>query len=67
MFSLMDVFSVIVDFLVDFLVKTDDTDVSKSTCQKDPSKISNREEVSVPARAILILPNPLHHSWAAFS
>ena len=53
-----DVSSAVVDFLADFSVEADDTDVSKSTCPKDPSKISKREEVSVPTRAILILPKP---------
>ena len=56
-----DVFSALVDFCADFPVEADDTDVSKFTCPKDPFKISNREEVSVPKRAILILPKPLHH------
>ena len=55
--GMSDVFSTIVDFYMDFSVKTDDRDVSKFTCPKDPSKISNREEVSVPIRAIVILPS----------
>ena len=56
-------FSAVVDFLIGVSVETDDVVVSKSTCPKDPSKNSSKEEVSVPARAILILPKP---SCAAF-
>ena len=55
---LSGVFSAVVDFCADYSVETDDADVSKLTCPKDPSRISSREEVSVPARAILILPKP---------
>ena len=51
-----DVFPDVFDFLACVSVEADDTDVFRSTCPKDPSKISNREEVSVPARTILILP-----------
>ena len=53
-----EVFSSVVDFLADFSVKADDTDVSQLTCPKYPSKISNREEVSALTRAILILLSP---------
>ena len=44
----------------------DEVVVSKSTCLKDPSKISKRDEVSVPMRTIFILPNPSCQSCAAF-
>ena len=54
-----DGFSVTVVFLTGISVEADDVDTSKSKCPKDPSKISSREEVSVPTRVILILPNSL--------
>ena len=57
-----EVFSSVVDFFPDFSVEADDTDVSKLTCPKYPSKISNKEEVSIPTRAILICPKPSHLS-----
>ena len=58
--------SAIVDFLIDVSLEEDVLDVSRSTHPKEPSKISSKEEVSVPARAILILPNPSCQSLAAF-
>ena len=64
--SCSDGFSVAVDFLTGISVEADDVDTFKSTHPKDPSKISSREEVSVPARAILILPKPSQWSCAAF-
>ena len=45
-------FSAVVDFLIGVSVETDYVVVSKSTCLKDPSKISSKEEVLVPTRAI---------------
>ena len=64
-----DGFSVVAGFVAGasvISVETDDAVVSRSTQPKDPSKISSSEEVSVPARAILILPKPSLQSCAAF-
>ena len=47
-------------------METDDVVVSKSTHPKDPTKFSSKEEVLVPARAILILPKPLQQSCETF-
>ena len=58
-----DGFSVTVGFLTGISVEADDVHTSKSTQPKDPSKFSGREEVSVPARAIFVLPNPLHQRF----
>ena len=44
-----------------------DSDSEESTWQKYPCKITKREDVSLPAKAIFILPKPSHLSWAAFS
>ena len=47
-------------------VETDDVVVSRLTWPKNPSKISSSEEVSMPTRAILILPKPSLWSCVAF-
>ena len=52
------VFSFVVVLSLDFSVEVVDIEVSKFTQPKWPSRISNKEEVSVPARAILIHPIP---------
>ena len=62
-------FSVVVGFVTGtsvISVGTDDVVVSRSTRPKDHSEISSSKEVSVPARAILILPRPSLQSCAAF-
>ena len=59
-------FSVVVGFWAGVSVEMDDVVVLRSKWPKVPSKISSSEEVSVPARAILILPRPSPQSWAAF-
>ena len=64
--SFADGFSATVAFSTGILVEADGIDTFKSTCPKDPSKISSKEEVSVPARAILILPKPSQQSCAGF-
>ena len=51
-------FSAAVDFLIGISIKANDVDISKSTCPKDYSRIFSREEISVCARVILILPRP---------
>ena len=58
--------SFVVGFLTGVSVEMDEVVVSKSTCLNDPSKISRRDQVSVPMRTILILPRPSQQSCAAF-
>ena len=62
-------FSVAVGFMTAIYgisVETDDVVVSRSTHPKDPSRISNKEDILVPARTILILPRPSWQSCRAF-
>ena len=53
-----EVFSLVVDFMSDSSEDAIDSEVSTSTWPKYPLGISSKEEVSVPVRAILILPRP---------
>ena len=55
--GISELFSSIVASFSDFLVETVDLEVSRSMQPKCSSRMSNKE-VSVPARAILILPKP---------
>ena len=48
----------VVDFLIGISVETDEVVVSRSTHPKDLSKLSCKDEVLEPAKAILILPKP---------
>ena len=64
-----DGFSVVADFVAGdpvISVDTDDVVVARSTQPNDPSKLSSSEEVSMPTRAILILPKPSLRSCVAF-